>query len=111
MTSDAAESVTAALARAVIYRTLTTAFQPPTEAGLQAMGAREGFPTVVAALGYLNRPTSMIESVTIGDAETLAGVYWRLFGHTTRGLVCACETEYGPDTARADRSMRPSSRW
>jgi TorA maturation chaperone TorD len=96
MTSDIADSVTAALARAVIYRTLTAAFQPPTDPILDAIGARDGFPIVVAAVRFLNCPAVSIESVTIGSA-VLAADYWRLFGHTTRGLVCTCETEYGPD--------------
>ena len=38
-----------------------------------------------------------LASLAVPGAETLAATFWRLFGHTTRGLICACETEYGPD--------------
>ena len=100
--------VDAALARAVVYRMLSIGFQPPTRAGLDQMGAPDGFPVVVAAFQHLDGPDARwnqggllsatgLASLTLPDADTLAASYWRLFGHTTRGLVCACETEYGPD--------------
>jgi putative dimethyl sulfoxide reductase chaperone len=93
--------VDAALARAVVYRTLAVAFQPPSEAALQRIEARDGFPTLAAALhglgGGLARLAPSLDSLAVSDAGSLAFDYWRLFGHTTRGLVCACETEYGPD--------------
>ena len=38
-----------------------------------------------------------LASLTLPEVEALSASYWRLFGHTTRGLICACETEYGPD--------------
>ncbi|MBI3494345.1 MAG: molecular chaperone TorD family protein [Acidobacteria bacterium] len=36
-------------------------------------------------------------SLTIPNVDTLTASFVRLFGHTTRGLICACETEYGAD--------------
>ena len=92
----------AALARAVVYRTLSVAFEPPVDARLNEIGARAGFPAVVAALAYLYRrrlasAAAQLESLRVAGTDTLSADHWRLFGHTTRGLVCACETEYGPD--------------
>ena len=40
-----------------------------------------------------------LASLAVPRADTLAATFWRLFGHTTRGLICACETEYGPDNS------------
>ena len=108
------DSVEDALARAVVYHTLAVAFEPPTDATLRAIGARDGFPVVIEALRLLlddGRPKpdattddvrgvrlqAHLRSLKVADVESLASDYWRLFGHTTRGLVCACETEYGPD--------------
>ncbi len=94
----------AALARAVVYRMLSIGFQPPTKQRLDAIGARDGFRVLVAALQYLDpradgfaSAAAPLSTVTIPDAEAVSAGFWRLFGHTTRGLVCACETEYGPD--------------
>jgi putative dimethyl sulfoxide reductase chaperone len=103
---SAAAAADAALARAVVYRALSLAFEPPTDAALRDIGARDRFSVVVAALQYLEAAAasnglalaaSLLESLAIADAQTLSADYWRLFGHTTRGLICACETEYGPD--------------
>jgi TorA maturation chaperone TorD len=33
------------------------------------------------------------------NTNTLADTFVRLFGHTTRGAICACETEYGADNS------------
>ena len=95
----------AALARAVVYRMLSLAFEPPSRARLEENGARDGFAAVVAALRFLDRANAgsldaaaaRLEALAVADEETLSADYWRLFGHTTRGLICACETEYGPD--------------
>ena len=105
--SDAANMVDDALARAVVYRTLSIGFQPPTAARLDRIGAREGVPVVTAALrrldrrnpdaGPLGQSGARLASLSIPAADALDTIYWRLFGHTTRGLICACETEYGPD--------------
>ena len=108
-------AVDAALARAVVYRLLSVGFQPPTRAGLDQIGARDGFSAVIAALqhvdglqagegrvrlqadpGRLASAAARLASLT-PDVDSLSASYWRLFGHTTRGLICACETEYGPD--------------
>ena len=94
----------ATLARAVVYRMLSIGFQPPTRERLDAIGADDGFRVFLAALQHLDSRTdrfatavAQLGTLAIPDAEVLAASYWRLFGHTTRGLVCACETEYGPD--------------
>ena len=103
---DLAAAADAALARAVVYRTVSVAFAPPTEVRLREIGAREGFAAVAAALRFLEEGSgahglapvaAQLESLAVADVETLSAEYWRLFGHTTRGLICACETEYGPD--------------
>src|SRR6266545_2810511 len=94
----------ATLARAVVYRMLSIGFQPPTSERLDAIGAHDGFRVFVAALQYLDpradgfaSAAAQLGTLAIPDVEALAAGFWRLFGHTTRGLVCACETEYGPD--------------
>lgn len=105
MTQAPHDSVDAALARAVVYELLSSGFQPPTASRLDAIGARDGFRAVTAALqlldpragGLLASPAAHLATVTVPDADVLAASFWRLFGHTTRGLICACETEYGPD--------------
>jgi TorA maturation chaperone TorD len=91
-------SADAALARAVVYRTLSIGFQPPTDARLVQIGARDRFPVVTAALEYLEcAAAAPPASPSLADTAALSASFWRLFGHTTRGLICACETEYGPD--------------
>jgi len=98
MTKATGNVADAALARAVVYRMLSMGFQPPTEARLEEIGARDGFRAVTAALQYLDvSAAARLESLAVPDADTLSASFWRLFGHTTRGLICACETEYGPD--------------
>jgi TorA maturation chaperone TorD len=96
-----------ALARSVIYRTLSVGFQLPTDEGLHRIGARDGFPVLVAALHRLDEGTgrplldaaaARLRTLTVPNVGALADTFFRLFGHTARGLVCACETEYGPDT-------------
>lgn len=100
-------AVDEALARSVVYRTLSVCFQMPTEAGLHQIGAREGFPVLLAALGRLDEQrgsrllapaAARLRAVSVPSVEALASAFVRLFGHTARGLVSACETEYGPDT-------------
>ncbi len=105
-----------ALARAVVYRMLSMGFEPPTDERLRQIGARDGFRVVTTALQHLDgldearrgvRPptgegpllaaAARLASLTVLDTEALSASFWRLFGHTTRGLICACETEYGPD--------------
>ena len=96
-----------ALARSVIYRTLSVGFQMPTEDRLRQIGARDGFPILAAALEHLDGRTGRpliasaaagLRAMTVPGVGALGDAFVRLFGHTTRGLVCACETEYGPDT-------------
>ncbi len=94
----------AAIARAVVYRMLSVGFQTPTEQRLERIGARDGFRAVVAALQYLDPQVNGLASASahlatmrVPDEDSLAASFWRLFGHTTRGPICACETEYGPD--------------
>ncbi len=97
-----------ALARAVVYRALSVGFQMPTDERLYQIGSHERFAAVAAALRRLDRQsrsgrlTSVamrLASLRVPSANHLATSFVRLFGHTTRGLICACETEYGADNA------------
>jgi putative dimethyl sulfoxide reductase chaperone len=106
MTGDRQTEIDAALARAVVYRALSLGFQMPTDERLRAMGVHERFATVVAALRQLGRRSAAGPMTAVGTRlasfnapapEALTASFVRLFGHTTRGLVCACETEYGAD--------------
>lgn len=111
MSRPSTAAVDAALARAVLCRTLSIGLQAPTEAHLIQIAAREGCPAVATALRYLagesdrtqdaniERVVGRLGATLVPDEETLAATFVRLFGHTARGLVCACETEYGPDNA------------
>ncbi len=97
-------SVVPALARATVYRTFAVAFQPPTEAGLRSIGAGDGFRTLKLALQVVAPSSSRQVDAGIKQLRRegrrlmpLAAQYSRVFGHTARGLVCPCETEYGDD--------------
>ncbi|MCC7417464.1 MAG: molecular chaperone TorD family protein [Acidobacteria bacterium] len=102
--ADAA-AVDAALARAVVYRLLSIAFQPPTLARLKDAGAADGFRGARVALEHLDGlegrsrlgPLAAQLKARAPSEEVARSRYWHLFGHTVRGLICACETEYGPD--------------
>jgi TorA maturation chaperone TorD len=89
------------LARAVVYRTLSLGFQAPTDDRLRRLGAQDGFRAATAALRRLGLDCAAdrLSAVLLPDGDTLAATYWRLFGHTTSGPICACETEYGPDNS------------
>ncbi len=106
MTDPASAALDDALARAVVYRTLSAGFQHPTADRLRQIGAYDRFRVATAALRRLDRPPgrgplepalARLASLPAPDVEALGASFRRLFGHTTRGLVCACETEYGPD--------------
>lgn len=92
-----------ALARAVVYHFLAVGFQPP---GAGSFG-EQGFGRVAEALRLLagDRRSPLaavadrVAALEPPSVETVENGYARLFGHTARGLVCACETEYG--SARA----------
>jgi hypothetical protein len=93
-----------ALAKAVVYRTFSLAFQAPTPDRLRDVGALDGFTVFIEALrcfeahegtDTLAAAVQPVTAVRVRDLDRLAGEYWRVFGHTTRGLVCACETEFG----------------
>ncbi len=106
MTDDPGHDIDAALARAVVYRALSIGFQMPTADRLRRLRAGDRYATVVAALRALDGGTasdalryaaSRLATFTPPEVEALTTSFVRLFGHTTRGLVCACETEYGAD--------------
>ncbi|OFV92389.1 MAG: hypothetical protein A3G76_10125 [Acidobacteria bacterium RIFCSPLOWO2_12_FULL_65_11] len=87
---------------------MSIGFQAPTEERLSEVGARDGFPVVAAALRHLaqaseganvERVAARLGSISPPGVDQLAASFVHLFGHTARGLVCACETEYGPDNA------------
>jgi TorA maturation chaperone TorD len=101
--SAVADLVDAALARAVVYRVLSLGFQPPTHERLDEMRAGNRFDVLARAVEVL-RPGAALEAavarlqaISARTTGELSSAYWRLFGHTTRGLVCAFETEYGPE--------------
>ncbi len=111
------DAIDDALARSVVCRMLSIGFQAPTSDRLRQIGAHDGFSVATAALSRLARRSAQtvrsvrlradqdrlesaaarLATLDVTGVETLAASFWRLFGHTTRGLVCACETEYGPD--------------
>ena len=106
MTVLARPTVEDALARAVVYRALSLGLQAPTSARLREVGALEGFRAVRAALDYLHhnaedhdlaRAASHLTALAPPDPDSAAARFVHLFGHTARGLVSTCETEYGPD--------------
>lgn len=105
MTEFPRDAVDDALARAVVYRTASVGFQAPTDQRLRQLGVRDRFPVVTVALHRLDRSAASsltaaaarLAALAIPEDGALASTYWRLFGHTTRGQICACETEYGPD--------------
>jgi len=102
--ADTESLIVPALARAAVYRTFSLAFQAPTEGGLRATGAFDEF----AILRHAFRSAGIDSIADLDDyverlrqdgreIKALADQYWRVFGHTVRGLVCPCETEYGDD--------------
>ena len=101
------DPVDEALARAVVYRALSIGFQPATDARLACLGARSGYPILVAALRHLDareagtdvlqRAAAALIDLTPDAIAAADATFWHLFGHTTRGQVCPCETEYGRD--------------
>lgn len=108
MSESRNDAIDDALARAVVYHLLTIGFQFPTAARLDRIGAREGFPVVTAALDRIARRRGVggvalarcsVQLAALAEPaiENLEAAYWRLFGHTTSGPICACETEWGPD--------------
>lgn len=102
MIVDRQSDIDAALARAVVYRTLSLGLQLPTADRLRRMGAGERFATVASAvqevgLAPARAAAERLTSFDVPGVDSLTADFVRLFGHTTRGLVCACETEYGAD--------------
>lgn len=102
--TDTEPRVVSALARATVYRTFSLAFQTPTDARLRMMGAPDAFAVLLEAFRCLDTDSSGVFAAAVDRVreagltlEALTLEYWRVFGHTTRGLVCACETEYGDD--------------
>ena len=85
------------LARAVVYCTLSVAFQAPTAHRLTRIGAHDHFSIVTSALRRLGLLDAILEALPASAIDAAPQEYWRLFGHTTRGQICPCETEYGPD--------------
>lgn len=97
-----------ALAGAVVYGALSLGFQQANDARSDQVCTREGVDVLARALRRMGRRADTIgpeccaarlETVAPPDREMRAAGFARLFGHTARGLVCACETEYGPDNA------------
>lgn len=107
MTESLRNVVDDALARAVVYRSLSLGFQLPTSERLRLVGVHDGFEVLTAALQRLHaggrhvpvaQAAERLTGRSVPTDEALAATYWLLFGHTARGPICACETEYGPDS-------------
>ena len=108
MSPAVSTTIDEALARAVLYHALSVGLQTPTTARFQEIGAHDHFTAAVTALEALKQPgygagfdaaAVHLASATVPDADRAESEFVRLFGHTARGLVSACETEYGPDNA------------
>lgn len=108
MSPATATAIDDALARAVLYHTLSVGFQTPTAARLQEIGANDGFAAATAALEYLDQGggaagfadvAGQLAATSAPDTHRAESNFVRLFGHTARGQVSTCETEYGPDNA------------
>jgi TorA maturation chaperone TorD len=106
MDATSLDTVDNPLARAVVYRALALGLQMPTVERLSQTGAGDGFLAVTAALRGLDpehhdpaltHAAARLAALPPPDPASAVASYVRLFGHTARGLVCACETEYGPD--------------
>jgi TorA maturation chaperone TorD len=106
MTGTVPTAIDEALARAVVFRVLSLGFQAPTPEHLREIAADDGFPAVVAALEHLSRDkedadlaraASRLATTERPDVERVYSRFVRLFGHTARGPIAACETDYGPD--------------
>jgi putative dimethyl sulfoxide reductase chaperone len=106
MSTAVATTIDDALARAVLYHTLSVGLQTPTTARFQEIGANDNFTAAVTALEALEQSGDGdafhdaaigLASTTVPDVDCAEGSFVRLFGHTARGLVSACETEYGPE--------------
>ena len=96
------------LARAVLYRTLSIGFQTPTAVRLQEIGAGDHFSAAASALDFLDQggkaagfpeAARRLSTTAVPDPDRAEADFVRLFGHTARGLVSACETEYGDPNA------------
>jgi TorA maturation chaperone TorD len=102
MTTTPIDAIDRALARAVIFQALSFSFQPPTAHRLRRVEATTGFSTLRAALTQqasdrLMRVAERLGRIAPPTPDVAATRFVQLFGHTARGIVCACETEYGPD--------------
>src|SRR5262245_34811779 len=85
---------------------MSLGFQAPTSERLAQLGAGDRFKVLGTAVDRLEQTPehrslrrAVAQLAVIGPPSTgeAAGSFVRLFGHTARGPVCACETEYGPD--------------
>jgi TorA maturation chaperone TorD len=94
-----------ALARAVVCRALSLAFQAPSDNTWGQVFSTEGKQALARAASFLDREESgefrsaarffaTAEEISLADA---ASIYGRLFGHTVRGRVCPYEMEYGDE--------------
>jgi len=105
-----------AMARAVLYRVVSTSLLPPWKPGYDALrrpdtatevrraanlfnqrengfaGATPGGPVMILAERW-------IDATAAASTPELIGEFQRLFGHSLRGLIVPYETEYGPDSA------------
>jgi len=92
-----------ALARSVLYRTVTFGLRPPAKDATRSLLSPAGQSAIRAAAAFLDaRPSAgeaLLPAVETFCARATSGTdrlvaHARLFGHS-RGLVCPFETEYG----------------
>ncbi|MBI1873791.1 MAG: molecular chaperone TorD family protein [Acidobacteria bacterium] len=102
MVATRPDAVDDALARSVVYRFLSVGLQPPTGGELHK-ATSDPFTGAIAALRHLDRQAggslaavaARLGALPPPAIEAVSEAFVRLFGHTARGLICACETEYG----------------
>ncbi|MBI3264495.1 MAG: molecular chaperone TorD family protein [Acidobacteria bacterium] len=102
MVATRPDAVDDALARSVVYRFLSVGLQPPTGGELHK-ATSDPSTGAIAALRHLDRQAggslaavaARLGALPPPAIEAVSEAFVRLFGHTARGLICACETEYG----------------
>ena len=89
-TRTPSENVDQALARAVLYGSLSAALAPPIELALSPLASEAVYEASTILWGGLQPARDF--SPAIDDWRS---THTRLFGHTARGTACPYETEYG----------------
>jgi DMSO reductase family type II enzyme chaperone len=91
--------------RATLYSALALGFRPPSQETVERLLSQEGTEFLARAAAVLDdHPSRDLARRALQLAvrrerslSSLAASYWRLFGHTARGIVSPYETEYGDE--------------